>query len=104
MGVAGKPFREHMLKRGVAASELDGPGYAAARWADPDGLATADAARARRWLQRGALRRLTLYPPISHALASEATCRPRTASAARRRRSRWLKLPADRGAAHAAAW
>ena len=38
MGVSGKPFREQMLKRGVAASELDGPGYAAARWADPGGL------------------------------------------------------------------
>eukprot|EP00966_Prymnesium_polylepis_P171988 3977227-Prymnesium_polylepis.1 len=38
MGVAGKPFRAQMLKRGVAAGELDGPGYAAVRWTNPDGL------------------------------------------------------------------
>ena len=38
MGVAGRPFRAQMLERGVAAGELDGAGYAAARWADPDGL------------------------------------------------------------------
>ena len=37
MGVAGKPFRAQMLKRGVAASELDEPGYMAVRWAYPGG-------------------------------------------------------------------
>ena len=35
MGVAGKPFRQQMIRRGVAVSELDGPGYKAARWAYP---------------------------------------------------------------------
>ena len=38
MGVTGRPFRAQMLRRGVAASELDSPGYAAVRWADPGGL------------------------------------------------------------------
>eukprot|EP00966_Prymnesium_polylepis_P099265 2298898-Prymnesium_polylepis.1 len=48
MGVAGKPFRAQMLERGVAAGELDGAGYAAARWADPDGLGAGAAGNARR--------------------------------------------------------
>eukprot|EP00966_Prymnesium_polylepis_P039016 905638-Prymnesium_polylepis.1 len=42
MGVTSKPFRAQMLKRGVAASELDGPGFAAARWADTDGLGASE--------------------------------------------------------------
>ena len=35
MGVTGRPFRQQMIRRGVAASELDGPGYGAVRWAYP---------------------------------------------------------------------
>eukprot|EP00966_Prymnesium_polylepis_P061265 1421162-Prymnesium_polylepis.1 len=42
MGVASKPFRAQMLEQGVAASELDGPGFAAARWADPEGLGASE--------------------------------------------------------------
>ena len=37
MGVAEKPFRQQMIRRGVAASELDGPGYKTVRWAYPGG-------------------------------------------------------------------
>ena len=36
-----------MLERGVAAGELDGAGYAAARWADPDGLGAGAAGNGR---------------------------------------------------------
>jgi len=37
MGVVGRPFREQMIKRGVAESELDGPGYAEVLWTYPGG-------------------------------------------------------------------
>ena len=37
MGVVGRPFRAQMIKRGVAASELDGAGYAEVLWARPSG-------------------------------------------------------------------
>ena len=37
MGVVSRPFRQQMIRRGVAESELDGPGYLARRWAYPGG-------------------------------------------------------------------
>ena len=37
MGVVSRPFRQQMIRRGVAESELDGPGYQAVRWAYPGG-------------------------------------------------------------------
>eukprot|EP00966_Prymnesium_polylepis_P192292 4457014-Prymnesium_polylepis.1 len=46
MGVASKPFRVQMLEWGVAAGELDGLGFVAARRADPEGLG---AERAGEW-------------------------------------------------------
>eukprot|EP00966_Prymnesium_polylepis_P049771 1151888-Prymnesium_polylepis.1 len=82
MGVAGKPFRTQMLKWGAAASELDGPGYAAARWADPDGLVGGkNSARPRAEVAAGAGARAAGVESVQGGVGSRGVAQASTAGA-----------------------
>eukprot|EP00966_Prymnesium_polylepis_P174838 4046120-Prymnesium_polylepis.1 len=62
-----------MLEQGVAASELDGPGFVAVRWANPEGLGASERGSGR--VQRAESPSLVMGVRASPPVRSRERCR-----------------------------